>query len=215
MPTRCRTSSSVMLLYSAVMFGCAYAFAALTIAVQQGKTIGFDEPVVAFFAGHQGATLNLFFRATTWIGSSYLIVPIGIALLIVLLRSGRFRAAATLFLGYTGTVISIHAVKFIVARPRPDLFPHLADTHLDWSFPSGHAAQITAFALSLFLIVRELAPRWQLRAGVAAGLVVTVVATSRVYLGVHYPSDVLAGVSLAAVWVLGISALLGTWCRRL
>ena len=92
-----------------------------------------------------------------------------------------------------------HLAKLVIERPRPDLFPPLIAMPADWSFPSAHAVQVTAFALA-----------WVLRPGAAAGriemavlvAVVALVVASRLYLQVHFPSDVVAGVLLATFWVL-------------
>jgi membrane-associated phospholipid phosphatase len=89
-------------------------------------------------------------------------------------------------------------LKLVFHRPRPEL----AYVHLDtYSFPSGHGAGSAAvYALVLYLLARHARPRWQMFA--AAGYVVLVasIGFSRLYLEVHYLSDVLAGVSLGAAW---------------
>ena len=72
----------------------------------------------------------------------------------------------------------------------------------DGSFPSAHTAQIVAFALCAVLVVRRTSPDWQYAAGVVAVLLIAVVATSRVYLQVHYPSDVLGGIALGIGWIV-------------
>jgi len=99
------------------------------------------------------------------------------------------------------------------ARPRPALIDHLVEVG-SASFPSGHAASSATVYLTLALlltqIVRKRAVRWYLIT-VAIALVIAIGA-SRVYLGVHWPSDVIAGWSFGALWALGWWSL-GGWLR--
>jgi undecaprenyl-diphosphatase len=84
------------------------------------------------------------------------------------------------------------------------VFPPLAH-ETSPSYPSGHALVSAAFALALVIIARE--TRWRWRVGAAASAYVLAVGFSRLYLGVHYPSDVLAGWCLAVAWAATASIL--------
>jgi undecaprenyl-diphosphatase len=140
--------------------------------------------------------LDSLFLALTWLGSLAVLLPL--ALLFWWSRRGE-RSAAFVALALIGASALGHLAKLILARPRPDLFPPLIAMPEDWSFPSAHAAQVTAFALA-----------WLLRPGASPGRIeiaillaaAAVVFTSRLYLQVHFPSDVLAGAMLASLWVL-------------
>ena len=136
------------------------------------------------------------FAAVTWLGSLAVLLPL--ALLVWWRRRGD-RNAAFVALALIGASALGHMVKLVAARPRPDLFPPLIYMPADWSFPSAHALQVTAFALA-----------WLLRPGAAPRRIeiavlfsaVTAVFASRLYLQVHFPSDVVAGALLATLWVL-------------
>lgn len=122
----------------------------------------------------------------------------------------------TLALVLGGTIsgsLAVGMIKTLVGRPRPSVIDHLVDA---WSasFPSGHAANSATIYLTLALllmqIVEQRAVRWYLIA--VAVLLVTAIGVSRVYLGVHWPSDVLAGWSFGTLWALGWWSL-GGWLR--
>lgn len=122
----------------------------------------------------------------------------------------------TLALVIGGTVsgsLAVGLVKSTVGRTRPDLIDHLVNV---WSasFPSGHAANSAivylTLALLLMQIVESRVARWYVVA--VAVLLVTAIGVSRVYLGVHWPSDVLAGWSFGTLWALGWWSV-GGWLR--
>ena len=139
--------------------------------------------------------LDSFFLAITWLGSLAVLLPLAV---LIWWRSGD-RNASFVVLALISSSALVHVVKLIAARPRPDFFLPLIDMPQDASFPSAHAMQVTAFALA-----------WLIQTGKSPALaesfillvVVTLVCISRLYLQVHFPSDVVVGVMFAALWVL-------------
>ncbi len=112
-------------------------------------------------------------------------------------------AAATLAASISGGLV-VSLVKTEVARPRPDLVDHLVQVS-NMSFPSGHSANsaivyLTLAGLASQVTVSAAARRYIL---VMAIIMVGAIGCSRVYLGVHWPSDVLAGWSFGTLWALG------------
>jgi undecaprenyl-diphosphatase len=141
-------------------------------------------------------------RIVTWLGSLWLLIPFGLVCCFLFVRAGLVIEAVALAVGLAGAVVIADATKGLVSRPRPPV-EHLQEVSSS-SFPSSHALQASAFWLSLALALRAARiERRTLAAGfVAATWIVLVVAWSRVYLGVHYPSDVVAGVLLGGTWAL-------------
>ncbi len=103
----------------------------------------------------------------------------------------------TLVFSFVGAVVINLALKALFARPRPTVFPPLMVEH-SYSFPSGHT--IGAVGLYGFLALLLWHNRYWLR-GILVGLVIPLVALSRVYLGVHYPSDVLGALAVGTLWL--------------
>ena len=153
--------------------------------------------------------MDAFFATITWFGSLYLLLPSSVLLSLLFLRAGRQREAVFLALSLTVSVIAVHAVKLLFRRPRPDFPDMLVPMPTDWSFPSAHTTQATAFFLSLTLIaIRHLPPFWAACTALISLLLTAGVGYSRVYLQVHYLSDVLAGMILAILLVLLVQAVL-------
>jgi undecaprenyl-diphosphatase len=107
-------------------------------------------------------------------------------------------------LALVGAAALGHLAKLMVVRPRPDLFPMWTALPADWSFPSAHAMQITAAAVAMTLVLARRRALW----AALLGIVVLLVGLSRLYMQVHFPSDVLAGMLAAAFWAAGLHALM-------
>jgi len=120
-----------------------------------------------------------------------------------LLIRGAQRTLWFLLASVAGGVVASSVLKYLVNRPRPDLVPHESFVYTT-SFPSGHSMMAAATYLTLAVLLMQIDPRRRSRAyfvGVAI-LLTVLVGVSRVYLGVHWPSDVLAGWGFGALWAL-------------
>jgi membrane-associated phospholipid phosphatase len=111
----------------------------------------------------------------------------------------------------TGRGLS-EAQKYRVARVRPDLEPHLVVVKTS-SFPSGHATSSMIFFLTLALVLGA-GTRWRRPAVAGAMLLSLAIGTSRVMLGVHWPSDVVGGWAFGLLWVLLTLRLAGRWIEE-
>ena len=150
------------------------------------------------------AALDGWVQGITWLGSLAVLLPLMALACARKLRDGQRHEAVFLMLALLGASLLGHLTKLLVARPRPDLYAALVPIPIDWSYPSAHTMQVVAFAVAFILVF---ATRRVLWVGLF-GLLVFVVGLSRIYLQVHFPSDVLAGALAALCWVAGLYALM-------
>ncbi len=165
-----------------------------------------DGQAVRALAEGRTAALTAVARTVTWAGSVWVLIPLALVWCILLVRAGLPREAAAVAVSLAGAILISDLVKVLVGRPRPPV-EHLQAVS-GASFPSGHSTQASAFWFSSVLAIRAAGmPRGRVRwAAALAALIVFGVACSRVYLGVHYPSDVIAGVLLGTGWALLVAA---------
>ncbi|WP_284327029.1 phosphatase PAP2 family protein, partial [Deinococcus metallilatus] len=140
----------------------------------------------------------------TTLGGVSVIAPLSALLLLFLWLKKRSLA---LFWGLSvaGAAVLDLIMKLIFQRPRPELWPRLVQEQ-DYGFPSGHSMYSAAFVTALILFSWRTPYRWLV---VVLGVLFSgLVGFSRLYLGVHYPTDVLAGWLSGLAWVLGVYSLL-------
>jgi undecaprenyl-diphosphatase len=173
--------------------------------VHNGPT-PFDAHVTRWFVDHRSDTLTSLMRVATWLGSSWVIVPL--AVVVVTFLALRYPAVLAVYLALAVAGASLLSVltKHIISRDRPPEPVHLAHITTS-SFPSGHATQAAATYLALAVIATCLVRPTKTRALIwtATTLVIALVGVSRVYLGVHWATDVLGGWLLGALWVAGLT----------
>jgi undecaprenyl-diphosphatase len=153
----------------------------------------------ALYAGHRPAMLAMagFFTA---LGEPTVLIGASLICALWLWHAGRGRLGLTLLLiALIGRGLS-EAQKYWIARVRPDLEPHLVVVKTS-SFPSGHATSSMIFYLALALALTA-HTRWSRIAAAGAVLLSLLIGTSRVMLGVHWPSDVIGGWAFGMLWVL-------------
>ncbi len=192
---------------------CATLFLILAAGVQSGKTFRWDSPVMRSIAQAHTPALNTIFEAITYTASEVVILTLAVSGYF-LWRWGRKKELILLVISWVGFSLTVNGLKFVFIRPRPDVFDHLV-RQSGYSFPSGHAAAaISLFGLLGIFLWQSDRRGWALFCWVW----VIFVAFSRVYLGVHYPSDVLASLSLGVIWLIIIVSnadrITGVFLRR-
>ena len=148
-------------------------------------------------------------RDMTALGGTLVVTLVTIIAVLAFAFHNRWKHALVMGGGVLLATLSIDLTKALYGRPRPDLVPHGSYVY-SGSFPSGHSAMAAATFLILAVLISSLEPRRRTKAlayGVAAAVLVAA-GVSRVYLGVHWPSDVVAGWCLGSVWALAAFAVL-------
>ena len=173
-----------------------------------GPMLELDQAASLWFATHRHALLT---RAMLLVAETHRTLPVLAAaavLALVLLRRGERRSALALLVVPTGMLLNV-GLKESFRRVRPTLEDPLVQL-ATYSFPSGHAVASTVFyGMACVLVFTHVRSRaWRTLAAVVAVAMVLVVTFSRVYLGAHYPSDVVAGVALGTACVVLFRRLL-------
>lgn len=195
-------------------------FAKIADEVVEGETHAFDEAVLralrnpADLADPIGpAWLELAMRDITSLGGFTVVILVTLAAIGYLVIDGKRAAALLVVIAITGGVVLSEGLKHLFARPRPELVAHLVEVQTA-SFPSGHAMLSAVAFLTLGALLARIQSRRRLKAYVisVAILLTLMIGASRVYLGVHWPTDVLAGWCAGAAWAMGCW-LLAMWLQ--
>jgi undecaprenyl-diphosphatase len=195
-------------------------FAKIADEVVEGKTHAFDEAVLralrnpADLADPIGpAWLEHVMRDITSLGSFTVVALMTLVSVGYLLIDGKRAAAMFVVVAVTGGVALSEGMKHLFARPRPELVAHLVEVQTA-SFPSGHAMLSAVTYLTLGALLARIQSRNRLKAYVVsvAILLTLMVGASRIYLGVHWPTDVLAGWCAGAAWAMACW-LLALWLQ--
>lgn len=187
----------------------AAAFAYVASRVRAGSTQAFDEAVMRAVGAHRIPWLERTMLELTFLGTGTVVVMIAAVAALFLALTRQRTAAALLLWSTIGAIALNNVLKLLFNRPRPQLFTwgtHVSTT----SFPSGHAMSAAAIYGTVAFLAARLTRRRAVRLAIyaAAALIVVVVAATRVYLGVHYPTDVGAGMLVGLAWAAFCAAAL-------
>jgi undecaprenyl-diphosphatase len=188
------------------------AIAVIALAVTELSIVTrLDTEVTATIHGWTVGWLTGVVLDVTALGGTSIVMRVSAGAAITLAGLRHYREAAALAIAVLGTQVVVALAKALMTRPRPESDVAIADPS-GWSFPSAHSASAVALYIMLALIATTVWRR--VNAAVvfaAAGTVVALIGVSRVYLGAHYPTDVLAG------WLIGGVIVVAAWaaCSRL
>lgn len=203
---------SQRLLSEAIIIGLLGAAAALALfswlgrEIVEGEMLAFDDRIRALVHGFASPRLTAFMRAASLYGGPAVLIAAGLVAALAFLVRGWKRGALLVVVLFAGAGLLNGLLKLSFARVRPAAF---FDYPLPGSpsFPSGHALYAASVfgGLAALLSARLRSRSLRILVWVAAILLTGLVGASRIYLGVHYPSDVLAGYSVAVVWVAAVA----------
>ena len=171
-----------------------------------GKVVAADHRLHNTLRMFQSERLHLFYSAISDLASSAFVVPVAILLAGLFWIHHRKHEAALFVLAVAGAMILGVVLKYIVRRPRPpDALAFMSGP----SFPSGHTLAATAiYGILIFLLLREKTRAWwHIVAVIPLFALIVLVPISRIYLGVHWPHDVIASVDLGCAWLACLTML--------
>jgi undecaprenyl-diphosphatase len=193
-----------------------FAFGVIAQEVVEGKTLAFDRQIVLAFRSSVDPSVPIgpawlpeAARDVTSLGSILVLGIITLAIVGYLFLAGKPAVARLMLIAVVGGIAFSDLLKFAFGRARPDFVTPAARVFTT-SFPSGHATLSAITYLTIGAVLARSQSSFTLRLYFMslAALLTVVIGVSRVYLGVHYPTDVLAGWCIGAAWALGCWAIM-------
>lgn len=171
---------------------------------------GFPWDVPVLLAVHSTANpqLDLVVTMLTKLGVFWGVFPIATVTALVLFNRRRWRSLTYLIVTLLGSIIINRTAKVLLHRVRPHLWESPAP-EFDYGFPSGHAMSSMTFVA--VLVILTWGSRWRWLVLIVGTIFVLVIGWTRLYLGVHYPSDILAGWMVSVGWAVGVSLIIRLW----
>ena len=184
-----------------------WLFVWLGYLIHPGEPTGLDLMVRAWVGSLQSAELTSLMWAASVYGAPVRLSPFGVVLAVLFLVRGWYRGALLVIVTLAGAGLLDTGLKLFFGRTRPEAFFTHYPAPQSYSFPSGHALFATCFFGGIAVLLSH-----RLRSRTARALVwaiavtlIVVIGASRVYLGVHYPTDVVAGCAVGVVWVAAVA----------
>jgi undecaprenyl-diphosphatase len=193
-----------------------WGFGELADEVREAEVFPFDAPILHFAEDIARDGFDRAFLLFSKLGYQWGVVPFDVLLILALALSRKLREGLFAGIAIIGSALLNLGAKQLFARERPTLLESIAPEST-FSFPSGHA--MGSITLAMVLVLLAWHTRWRCWVTLPMAAFVGMVGLSRVYLGVHYPSDVLAGWAVAVAWCVGAYLLVfphgqRPWQRR-
>lgn len=192
---------------------CIWLFSKLAEEVLEDKLERFDSHIIGFFESLQTPTLDVIYTSVTDMGSVWFVVSLSVMVILLLWFKAKDQWATLLFIiaiGGNGALTWL--LKQIYERGRPSI--NEAIDAVGFSFPSGHSmGSLVFYGFLIYLMIRSRQKRViKISSSIALGILVFLIGTSRIYLGAHFPSDIIAGYIAGTIW-LTLCILVLEWIR--
>lgn len=197
---------SVLFIGLMLAIGALFLFGLLAEDIIEGGTIQFDQSVREYIHRFASPALTVLMQTASFIGSTLFLSLLGIAIVVTFFMLKRPRASIIFIITTVGSSILLVVLKNAFRRARPEPFFNTI-LPASYSFPSGHSLASFCFygALAAIIVVRVERLWLKTTIWLAAAFLIALIGISRIYLGVHYPSDVLAGYAVGFIWVMTIA----------
>lgn len=207
----------LLCLASAMVFGFIEVVDDVFEDVDEGEAdaANFDKAFGQYIQSFRSEALTQIAINLTALGSASVLVVFALLAYGVVIGSRDRVAFLHLTLAFVGAFMIPEMLKDYFERPRPDALLHLVPVRT-LSFPSGHSFGAAACYATFAFFFARYVPRWstEVFCYVLAALVVLVIGLTRIYLGVHYPTDVLAGFAAGGAWAFFLAAVFSHWYRK-
>jgi undecaprenyl-diphosphatase len=191
-----------------VVFAIAMmGFVRIASEIRESDTTAFDTAILKFIHRFESPFLDSFVPIATNLGGIIVVFLLTLITLALFILKREYRRAAMVAVSMGGAVILNVVLKSVFERARPDLWDRLVN-EASYSFPSGHSMMTAALGLTLIVVLWNSRFRWWTVG--ASILYILFVGSTRLYLGVHYPTDVVGGWLVSAAWVAASALLLQT-----
>lgn len=187
-----------------------WGFGSLVEELHEGEAFAFDQPLLEGLHAHAGPVLDRLALTASAVGYAWGVMPFDVLLVLALAWRRHFREGLFAGVALLGSALLNVGAKHHFQRARPALWTSIAPERT-YSFPSGHAMGSMTLALTLLLLCWSVrtpwGSSWRWPTALLGALFVLWVGWARIYLGVHYPSDILAGWCAALAWTAGAYGL--------
>lgn len=195
----------------AIFLAVTVTFGVLADEVHEGDTLRVDREILLWINAHASPALDAFFVSITDFGGVPFIASITAIIAAYLIYRRKYLKTFLLVAAIGGAALLNLTLKLLFERARPELWERLV-VESNFSFPSGHAMGSSALAFTIVAILWN--TKWRIPAIVCGALYMLTIGLSRLYLGVHYPTDILGGWLVSFAWVLAVSVIVYTYVYK-
>lgn len=198
----------VILIVSFILVGGTWIFFEIIQGISEKETVSFDTSILKITRNPDDPAITQgpvwlpgVVRDITALGSGAVLAIVVLAVTLYLLLIKKYNAAVLVLGATIGGTILVSVIKMIIGRARPDVVPALM-TETSLSFPSGHAAMSAVVYLSLAALLARMEFSYKIKIYImsVALLLTFMIGLTRIFLGVHYPTDVLGGWTIGIAW---------------